>query len=338
MILADKIINERKKAGWSQEELAEQLGVSRQAVSKWESAQSVPDLNRILQMAELFSVSTDYLLKDDMEPADAAASAPEGGSGSAFSGREARKVSMEEASSYINVVKRTAPSIAAGVSLCILSPVLLIVLSGLASENMIGVSVNAAVGIGMSVLLLLVAAGVLLFIRSDFYLKQYKYLETEPIETLYGVSGMVREKKNDFSARHTASIAVGVVICILSVLPLIIVSLVSGRAYLVVAMVGVLLVLTSIAVNLIVRSSCVMGCYNKLLQEEDYTVKNKETANALSAVASVFWLAVVGGYLAWSFLSGSWHITWIVFPLAVFVYAIINAIANAVLAARKKEE
>ena len=51
MILADKIIQLRKKAGWSQEELAEQLQVSRQSVSKWESAQSVPDLERILQMS-----------------------------------------------------------------------------------------------------------------------------------------------------------------------------------------------------------------------------------------------------------------------------------------------
>ena len=50
MILADKITEERKKNGWSQEELANQLGVSRQAVSKWESAGAVPDLQRILQM------------------------------------------------------------------------------------------------------------------------------------------------------------------------------------------------------------------------------------------------------------------------------------------------
>ena len=68
MILADKIINERKKNGWSQEELADMLNVSRQSVSKWEGAQSVSDLQKILKMAEIFSVSTDYLLKDELEP------------------------------------------------------------------------------------------------------------------------------------------------------------------------------------------------------------------------------------------------------------------------------
>ncbi len=67
MILADKIINERKKNGWSQEELAEKLGVSRQSVSKWEGAQAIPDLQKILKLSELFGVSTDFLLKDDIE-------------------------------------------------------------------------------------------------------------------------------------------------------------------------------------------------------------------------------------------------------------------------------
>ena len=70
MILADKIAELRKKNGWSQEELAGQLGVSRQSVSKWESVSSIPDLDKILKMSEIFSVSTDYLLKDSNEPED----------------------------------------------------------------------------------------------------------------------------------------------------------------------------------------------------------------------------------------------------------------------------
>ena len=80
MILADKIIDLRKKNGWSQEELAEKLGVSRQAVSKWESAQAIPDLGRVLAMADLFSVTTDYLLRDENEaptPATMEDSAPD---------------------------------------------------------------------------------------------------------------------------------------------------------------------------------------------------------------------------------------------------------------------
>ena len=66
MILAEKIMQLRKKNGWSQEELAGRLGVSRQSVSKWESAMSIPDLDKILQMSQVFEVSTDYLLKDEI--------------------------------------------------------------------------------------------------------------------------------------------------------------------------------------------------------------------------------------------------------------------------------
>ena len=67
MKLAEKIMALRKQRGWSQEELAQQLSVSRQSVSKWESGASVPDLDKILKMSEIFDVSTDALLKEEMD-------------------------------------------------------------------------------------------------------------------------------------------------------------------------------------------------------------------------------------------------------------------------------
>lgn len=67
MILAEKIIKLRKQNGWSQEELAAKLEVSRQSVSKWESAASVPELDKIIRLSEIFGVSTDYLLKDETQ-------------------------------------------------------------------------------------------------------------------------------------------------------------------------------------------------------------------------------------------------------------------------------
>lgn len=68
MNIADRIQFLRKQKGYSQEELADKMGVSRQAVSKWESEQSVPDLEKIIVMSDLFEVTTDYLLKG-IEPA-----------------------------------------------------------------------------------------------------------------------------------------------------------------------------------------------------------------------------------------------------------------------------
>ena len=70
MILSEKIAMLRKRSGWSQEDLAERLDISRQSVSKWESGASIPDLERIVNMSQLFGVTTDYLLKDEIEEAE----------------------------------------------------------------------------------------------------------------------------------------------------------------------------------------------------------------------------------------------------------------------------
>ena len=80
MKLSEKIIRLRKGRGLSQEELAERLGVSRQAVSRWESGTALPDAGNLRQISRLFEVSADYLLDEEREspegPAAAAAQKP----------------------------------------------------------------------------------------------------------------------------------------------------------------------------------------------------------------------------------------------------------------------
>ena len=67
MKLLEKIVRLRKVNGWSQEDLAEKLNVSRQAISRWEGATAQPDATNILQLSKLFGVTTDYLLNDEYE-------------------------------------------------------------------------------------------------------------------------------------------------------------------------------------------------------------------------------------------------------------------------------
>lgn len=62
MNINEKIMLLRKQHGWSQEELAYRLDVSRQAVSKWESGASVPEVDKIVLLSKIFSISTDELL------------------------------------------------------------------------------------------------------------------------------------------------------------------------------------------------------------------------------------------------------------------------------------
>ena len=67
MKLADKLFELRKEKGWSQEKLAEQINVSRQSISKWESGQALPELEKIVELSKIFQVTTDYLLLEDSD-------------------------------------------------------------------------------------------------------------------------------------------------------------------------------------------------------------------------------------------------------------------------------
>lgn len=67
MQLADKIVKLRRRYGLSQEELANKIGVSRQAVFKWESGVNIPDINKIKKIVKLFNISFDFLLDDSIE-------------------------------------------------------------------------------------------------------------------------------------------------------------------------------------------------------------------------------------------------------------------------------
>ena len=209
MILADKITEERKKNGWSQEELADKLGVSRQAVSKWESAGSTPDLQRVIQLAQLFDVSTDYLLRDEVvrqeetiRP-DIEIETKDKGS--------VRRVSMEEANSFLDLKRKSAPEIANAIFLCVISPSLLILFSMMTESMVLPISETTGEAIGMLFLFLTIAPAVFIFITNGLREKSMEYLEQESFSTarwdftwiiwpvagvLFGaISGIVRLKE-----------------------------------------------------------------------------------------------------------------------------------------------
>ncbi len=323
MILADKIIELRKKNGWSQEELAEKLNVSRQSVSKWESAQSVPDMNRILRMSEIFGVSTDFLLKDEM--------------GMPETGREPevdvdlKAVSMEEAQDFLSYKKKAARNISLGVMLCILSPVCLIAIAVFQEAKWLIITEEAAAGIGLTVLFLLVGAAVAIFVITGINGHRFEYIEKENIETSYGVDGMVRDRKEKYRQTYTISLALGIALCVLSVIPVLATSLFSGGNGEIAAIgSAILLIFVAVGVMLIVRSSITWGAYNMLLQEGDYTKENKAENKKNENVSSIYWGAVTAGYLAISFITGAWGTTWIVWPIAGVSYGVVTAILRAV--------
>lgn len=321
MILADKIIGLRKKCGWSQEELAEKMNVTRQSVSKWESAQSTPDLGKILQLSGLFGVSTDYLLKDELEEAEYVDGAEEMPA--------VRRVSMGEANEFLQVKAWTAKRIALATFLCILSPVTLMVLAAGSEVGTFPISENLAGGLGLIVMFLLVAAAVAVFISCGAKTSSYEFLENQVFETEYGVTGMVKERQQQYRDTYTKCNVLGACICILSVIPLFVGAFLWENELFMIGMLSLTMTLAGVGVVFFITAGVHWASMQKLLQEGDYTKQKKKNSGVTGAVSTVYWLIVVAGYLAFSFAIDDWKSSWVIWPVAGLIYAAIVVVCNA---------
>ena len=331
MILAEKIINLRKKNGWSQEELAEKLGVTRQSISKYEGAQSIPDLDKILKLSEIFGVTTDYLIKDELEEEEYAPSQMH--ENESESDRSVHKVTMEMANEYLQIIDWTAGKTAFATMLCILSPIVLLMLGAMSEMPNYHISENAAAGIGICVLIVLIAIAVTIFILCGMKTKKYEFMEKEDIETVYGVSGMVKEKRDAYHSPYVTQLVIGITCCICSVIPLFGTLAVSESDFYMVSAVCMLLTLVAIGTYFIVRSAAKMNAMNQLLEEEDYTRQKKHENKKMSGPVMVYWMIATAIYLAWSFTTNDWDRTWIIWPVVGVLFPAFYAIVNGI---RKK--
>lgn len=323
MILADKIISLRKKEGLSQEELAESLGVSRQSVSKWEGAQSVPDMERIVQLSKLFGVTTDYLLKDEIGEPEY----------SEYDDNPViRKVTMKQANEYLELRRIAAPKMAIATFLCVLSPIVLILLSSMSDEKTFGISENAAAGIGLCVLLVMVAIAVAIFLMCSSSVSSYEFLEKEPFETEYGVSGMVSDRKKQFKDIRTKSLIMGTVMCILSPLPLFFAMALSDKDFPIIVSVCVLLLLVGIGCIFFVWSGVRAGAFDKLLEEGDFSRTNKIAASKshMGSISLIYWLSTTAIYLIATFAFDIPKNSWIIWAVAGVLYGAVVAIVRIV--------
>lgn len=310
MILADKIIYLRKQAGMSQEDLASQINVSRQSVSKWEGAQSIPDMDKIILLGKVFGVSTDFLLKDEIEEIE--------GHSIKESYIDKRKISLEEALSYIKVTNEIAPQMAFGVFLCIVSPIALILLTAKDSSN----NINSA--IGLSVLLILISCAVALFVFISSKTKEFSFLDKEDFELHYGVESVVEERQKERYSRNLLHVVAGIILCITSIIPLLFASETSTEN------IGVSITIFIVACGVfnIVYGYSKNSIYNKILKKEGYTVQSKNKDKKAEKIAAVYWPLIVLIYLAYSFISEDWGRSWIVWPIAGLGFPVILGIAN----------
>ena len=321
MIFADKLTKLRKKAGWSQEELAEQMNVTRQSVSKWEGAQSVPDLEKMIRLSNLFGVSTDYLLKDEIEDTDSILPSDDMSA--------IRRVSMEEANAFLSIKATTSKSIALATFLCILSPICLLILGAISEVSEYALADNVAGGIGMIVLLLLVTMAVALFVSSDRKTAAYDYLEKEIFETEYGVSGMVSSLKKQYNETHTRNNIIGAGLCIMALIPLFVGTIFNDENELLLTiMLSSSFIIAGIGVVFFISSGIVWASYEKLLQEGDYSKEKKKNQSIATTISVIYWSIATAVYLGYSLSTNNWGYSWIIWVVAAVVFPAIVAASN----------
>lgn len=279
MKLNDKIILLRKQRGWSQECLAEKMNVSRQSVSKWESGSSMPDLDKIILLSQIFEVSTDYLLKEDVKKDKEEAKKGfeetlsfEGERGAFSPEDEAaglRLVGVDEVWNYIRAVRHFSKWISFGVALCILFAAPLIFLGSLSETIMPSLSSDLAGGLGMTAMIMMAAVAVVDFIVCEMRLKQFEYLKDEPFVLDGEAQIWVIEKKQDFETTFITGVAVGVALCIFGVMPLIASSMLKPgniQELAAGASVAVLLIFVAAGVLLCVRVGMISDSFKLLLK------------------------------------------------------------------------
>ena len=314
MLLSEKIMSLRKRNGWSQEELAQQLGVSRQSVSKWESMASMPDIQKIMAMSELFGVSTDYLLKDELEElpataiaADYAASSVQSGSsdpaaastvGSTTDSTDGGtvgesstdnastsktvapklSVSLDTATEYLDAIARTSRPTAGAITLFILGPALLVSLATYSEDALyfdpMHISPDAMGIAGICIMMLFIAAGVGLLILQDMKLAKFKQLKEASLELQYGVEAAVRRRAESTESLRYMQQAAGVCLTILSAIPFLIASY-YGTGLIFALGFFVAAILVSLGVYLLVYSGIIRDGYRVLLQEGDFSHDEK---------------------------------------------------------------
>lgn len=320
MRISDKIIKLRKQNGWSQEELAEKIGVSRQAVSKWESDQALPDIDKILLLSEVFGVTTDYLLKDAVE---GTASKEEPSS-------SVRRVTVTEAKDYIIERSTSAVKIAIGTFLCILSPLTLIVFGSASDLRIVSVSENFACAVGIIVLLAVVAAACVLFVQCGIKNDMWKFLEDDGFKLDDAAVSLVNKQRSEYRAQYIRSNITGTCICVLSPTPLLIGAFI-GSEFLCVLMLAATMVIAGIGAMFFIICGVKWAAFERLLCVGRADKVGGQNKNSLSSVVlSVYWLLVTAGYLAWSFITNSWDTTWIVWPVAGVLSAAIKTVLAAV--------
>ena len=247
-----------------------------------------------------------------------------------------------EVENFIDTYKRSARGIGLGVLLIVIGVIVLI--GAGASVSIMGIALSTGSDaitilnndvipvLGLSFLLLMIVPAVGLFIGHGMSLSNFKAIDEGHFRLDAGTQARLKMTADDMRGRIPFKISSNIGLILLGVIFIILSSLIgtASNGALSSSQAGTIAVMFFLlAGGLAARNFIILGmdstAYDKLLQRGDYSPENRKSSTLVEAIASLYWPLAVVIYLGWSFITGDWHITWVVWPIAGILFGGIAA-------------
>ncbi|MCL2109156.1 MAG: permease prefix domain 1-containing protein [Oscillospiraceae bacterium] len=241
-----------------------------------------------------------------------------------------KTVDLALAQEFLQEGRKTARKTAIGVALVLIGVAFLVGFLAAAetidsnNDTILGVSLAA----GVTIMLVFVAVAVAILALTWLKFNKYEILDLNKhqIHLPEHVRQYVTKYKDDYSSTKIACIVAGVVLCILSTCAVIIPVLLGWNGSEILFGAAILLVLIACGVFPLVLVGVTEMCIAALLRTDWYVSEfrsnpqSKKAERIISTVAATYWPAMIAVYLLWSILSGNWHITWVIWPIAGMLF------------------
>lgn len=227
-------------------------------------------------------------------------------------------LSTERAEEYVAAMRRSRWMPAVAIPLFVLSPLLLMLLIAVGGDAPSG----GTLGAGLTLLLVLVAAGVLLLVLHGSRMEEFEDVTEGRFTLTSAVRSLALALRRDHRRERALSVGAAIILWILAALPVILAGVLTDAGSLT-PLYGVCLTLAMVALGLwiLLRAGWSDTAAKALLQEVDADdLAVTSSSPAIRVIASVYWPVIVAAYLAWSFLSGDWGISWVLWPIAGVLY------------------
>ena len=241
-------------------------------------------------------------------------------------------LSANEVDQYRSDVRRASPLVALGVLLCILSPAVLIVAGGYAREAQ---REGPLLLLGLGCLFLFIVAAIPLFVLASSRFSPWEKLEHKVIDLDQATRRGLMEARDAQRGGFALRVSVGVGLIIIGVFVLIGVALLIEEDIPVLYATSGLLAFVALGVALLIHNGLNYEVFSRLLNEGDYSAEAMARNRYFAPIAAPYWLLVTAAYLLWSFLGKSWHISWIIWPIAGIVFGAIAVFVSAINARRR---